>query len=183
MQVPGDKLIESRSLIDRILLEYLEIKWPITPTFYAHLTVRKSLVNRPGCPIVSGIGCHTETASKYMDSQLRPHVMVLPLYLKATLELLKVIEGLTMPPGAILVAIDIYSSIPHQKGIEVISGFLREEDRNNWKLCNFVATLLEHILTTNIFLFNGSTYLYRRAILGHMHLWCILYWEDQTYIH
>lgn len=41
-------------------------------------------------------------------------------YLKDILELLKVIEGLTIPPGAILVAIDIevlYFSIPHQKGI------------------------------------------------------------------
>lgn len=78
------------------------------------------------------------------------------------LELLKVIEGLTIPVGVILVAIDIetlYSSIPHERGIEVVAGFLCEQDRNNWKLCNFVISLLRHILTSNVFLFNGSTYL------------------------
>lgn len=137
-------------------------KGPITPTFYALPKVHKNLKNPPRCLIVSGIGCHMETASRCVDSQLRPHVMGLPSYLKDTLELLKVIESIIAPPGAILVAIDIealYSSIFHGKGVEEVSGFLRQQDSNSWQLCDFVAKLLDHILTSNLFLFNGSTYL------------------------
>ncbi|XP_040196440.1 uncharacterized protein LOC120929221 [Rana temporaria] len=151
-----------QGLIDQDLREYLEIKWPITPTFYSLPKIHKDIRDPPGRPIISGIGSHTETASKYVDMQLRPHVMALPSYLKDTLELLKIVEGMSVPPGSILAAIDVealYSSIPHTKGIQVISQFLREQDHNNWKLCNFVTALLEHILTNNVFVFNGSTYL------------------------
>lgn len=72
------------------------------------------------------------------------------------------IEGLTIPKGALLVAIDIealYSSIPHRRGVEVISTFLYEQDRSCWPLMDFVVKLLDHILIANIFLFNGTAYL------------------------
>lgn len=174
-QVPAQKLIEARSnyltiidqayqqgLIDKDTREFLEVKWPITPTFYSLPKVHKNIVNPPAHPIISGIGSHTQTASQYVDGYLRPHVTSLPSYLKDTLDLLKILEGLTIPQGAILAAIDIealYSSIPHTKGIEVVSEFLRERDTNSWELGQFIILLLERILTNNMFLFNGVTYL------------------------
>lgn len=104
------------ALIDKDLFECLEVKWPIMPTCYALLKVHKNLQNPPGRPIVSGIGHHTEKASTYVDSQLRPHVIGLPSYLKDTLKLFKVIEGFTIPLGAILVAIDIKALLGVYRG-------------------------------------------------------------------
>lgn len=69
-----------KALIDKDLFEYLEVKWPIIPTFYALPKVHKNLIYPPGRPIVSGIGYHTEK-STYVDTQLRPHVIGPPSYL------------------------------------------------------------------------------------------------------
>lgn len=45
-----------QQLIDKDLLEYLAVKWPITATFYALPKVHKSIARPQGLPIVSGIG-------------------------------------------------------------------------------------------------------------------------------
>lgn len=81
---------------------------------------------------------------------------------KDTSDLLRKLDGLCVPPGCFLVAIDIealYSSIPHDHGMEVISRFLKERGPTFSGLNAFVLQLLSHILTKNVFSFDGSHFL------------------------
>lgn len=62
----------SSGLVDKDTWNYLNIKHPVTATFYAVPKVHKSIVDPPGRPIVSGLGCLTEHASQLKDDELRP---------------------------------------------------------------------------------------------------------------
>lgn len=109
----------SLGTIDKDTFEFLTVKFPVFSTFYALLKTHKNLKRPPGRPIVSGNGNLTEQASQLVDRHLRPFVTSLFSYTKDTLDLLKQIEGLTVPPDALLVSLDVeslYCSIPHDRG-------------------------------------------------------------------
>lgn len=66
-------------------------------------------------------------ASTFVDDYLQGHVHSLPSYLRDTVQVLQVVDNLTIPEEALLVTIEIealYSSIPHVLGIETVSKFL-----------------------------------------------------------
>lgn len=91
----------------------------------------------------------------------------LPSYIKDTLDLLKHIKGHNLPPGALLVTIDVealYLSIPHEKGVQMARSFLMEQPHTQWKFNEFLLRLLYHILTHNWFTFRGSHYLQVQGI-------------------
>lgn len=118
-----------KGIIDKETLEFLTVKFPRLSTFYALPKTHKNIKKNPGRPIVSVNGNLTEQASQLVDRHLRPYVISLFSYTKDTIELLKQIEGLTVPPDAILVSLDVealYCNIPHDIGIPVISSFLSE---------------------------------------------------------
>lgn len=119
----------AEGLIINKIFEGIQVPHPKTQTFYALPKTHKNLCNPPGQPIVSGVGSITERASKLVDEYLRPHVVTLPSYIKDTTDLLKNLDSLIVPTDCLLVAIDIealYSSIPHNLGVETISKFLDE---------------------------------------------------------
>lgn len=89
-----------QQLIDNKLLDYLDVKWPRTLTFYALPKVHRCADKPPGRPSVSEIGCHTEMVTIFVDSHLSSHVMRVPSYIKPTIDLLRIIKGLTIPLGA-----------------------------------------------------------------------------------
>lgn len=127
-------------VIDKDNYEFLQNKYPRTPTFYTLPKIHKHPTHPPGRPIVSGIGSLTEQASRYVDSVLTPHVRSLPSFIQDTSDLLKHIDDIITPPEALLVAIDIealYSSIPHDKGVASVAKFLRELDRSLWPMTLF----------------------------------------------
>lgn len=67
---------------------------------------------------------------------------------------------------ALLVTIDIealYSSIPHDLGINIVSIFLHERDKSQWPMKQFVLSLLRHILMNNIYRFDDQ---YNKQIQG-----------------
>lgn len=106
----------SRNLISKNTRDFLKNHHPITPTFYALPKTHKSLHKPPGRPIISGIGSLTQQASPLIDDYLCPHVESLPTYLKDTIHVLTVLEGLSVPTNSILASSDVealYSSIPY----------------------------------------------------------------------
>lgn len=93
-----------KDIIDKNTWEFLSIKAPRMPTLpKAH----KSMDRPPGCSIVSGNGCLTESVSQIVDDYLRPHVMALNSYLQDTTDLLRALNGVVVPEGAWLVTIDV----------------------------------------------------------------------------
>lgn len=85
----------------------------------------------------------------------------LPSYLRDTVQLLQIVDNLTIAKEALLVTIDIealYSNIPHDLGIKIVSTFLHERDKSMWPMNQFVLSLLRHILMNNIFRFDDRYY-------------------------
>lgn len=108
---------------------FLTMQHPRLATFNALLKTHKHLTRPPGWPIVLGNGNLTESGSQLIDLHLWPHIQRLSLYTKDTIYLLKHIEGLTIPPDALLVALDVealHCHIPHDHGFQVIRSFLIE---------------------------------------------------------
>lgn len=88
--------------------------------------MHKGKLPLPGCPIISNCGSLTENASRIIDEYLYPRVKGLSLHVKDTIELLKIIDGLQVPEGAWLVAIEIkalYNFIPHKQGVDLVCSF------------------------------------------------------------
>lgn len=111
----------------------MNVRNPRLAKFYALPKIHKHPSLPPGTPIVSGIGSLTESASRFVDSILMLHVLDLPSYTRDTLDLLKQIEDMVVPPDALLVTLDVetlYSSIPHEQGIQTVCTFLREQDHH-----------------------------------------------------
>lgn len=63
-----------QGIIDQNTWNFLNVKDPKIPTFYALPKVHKSLTEPPGHPIISGCSSLTENASCLIDSYLHPHV-------------------------------------------------------------------------------------------------------------
>lgn len=140
-KIPASTIVDYRkeffNIIDRAYFIYsvtkntrgfLKVNHPVTPTFYGLLKTHKSLSDSTERPIISGIGCLTYKAKSLID-YLRPHVESLSTYLKDTIHLLTILEGLSVPMNTILASINmeaLYSSIAHTRGISVTATFLSE---------------------------------------------------------
>lgn len=111
------------NIIDGDTKNFLINKYTKIPFFYALPKVHKGVLPPPGRPIVAGIDSSPEMAGRYVDDVLRPHVERMPSYVKDTLQLLQILDGLTIPVDSLLVTLDIealYSSIPHEEGLKII---------------------------------------------------------------
>lgn len=76
--------------------------------------------------------------------------------------LLRTLYKKKIPVDSLLVSKDIealYCSIPHSLGLSVVESFLSESDAMVGPYNAFIIQLLQHILTKNVFLFDGSHYL------------------------
>lgn len=112
-----------------------------------------------------------------MDDHLRPHVESLPTYLKDTIHLLNILDGLHVDTNTLLVCIDVvalYSSIPHQLGLTMVRSFLDERTNIHQDYNMFILKLLEFILTHNAFIFYCFQYLQMQGVA--MGIICALFY-------
>ena len=152
----------SQGAVNHDVWEFIRTKYPKIPTFYCLPKIHKDLINPPGRPIVSGSGALTENLSIFVDLHLKPFVTHLSSYIKDTIHLLNKVEHLRVPPGALLVAIDVealYSSIPHPLGLAAIRDVLLPIFRVDRKLGEFLIMALEFILYHSVFSSDGSHFL------------------------
>lgn len=87
--------------------------YPRVTTFYAHQKIHKNAVDPPGRPILSGNGAISWWA-QLGDEHIRPFVLTIPSYIRDTIHLLQIIEGVQVLGQCILAIIDVealYSSI------------------------------------------------------------------------
>lgn len=70
-----------------------------------------------------------ESASKLIDDFLCPYVKALSLYIQHKVDLLRSPDGVCVPEGTRLVAINVealYNSIPRDLGVQVVECFMSE---------------------------------------------------------
>jgi len=96
--------------------------------FYLLPKVHKKGV--PGRPVISACGSATEGLSEIVYYFLQPFIPLIPSFIKDTDDFIRKIRTITsIPPGALLVTIDVvalYPSIPHVDGINALRTFLTE---------------------------------------------------------
>lgn len=93
--------------------EFIRTKHPRVATFYSLTKIHKLQNPPPGQPIVSGNGSIAENLSRVVDTYLQPYVVSLPSFVKDTIHLLQIIDGVIISDDSILVGIDVealYSS-------------------------------------------------------------------------
>lgn len=148
--------------ITKNIWDYCQNPSPVVPTFYSFSKIHENSSKPPGYPIVSGRNTLTEKVSQVIDSNLRPHVHSLNSFIKDTIEFLRTIEDITFSPRAWLVSINVetlYSSIPHDLGIQAIAQFLKACDKSQWALNDFVLQALQFALRNNVFTFDDNIFL------------------------
>ncbi len=142
--------------------KYLTPENPRTARFYHQPKIHKSTVPVPGRPIVSSCGAPTESISEYVDYHLQPLVAKTPSFLKDTTDFLQKISTTpTLPPGCILVSLDVsslYTNIPHDEGMAACRRAL-ETRPSPAPPTPYLLRMMEMILTLNNFSFNGENYI------------------------
>lgn len=90
------------NVISKQLWDFVRTPFPKIATFYGLLKIHKNSVDPPGRPIVSGNGAITENFSKVVDEHLRPFVSSLPSYVRVTIHLLQLIDGIQVSTDSTL---------------------------------------------------------------------------------
>jgi hypothetical protein len=154
------------------------------PKFYILPKIHKTPIF--GRPIVGAHSAPTTKISKWVDSQLKRLLYVIPTYVKGSLEVLQRIQEFkieprkkrrllpdpsldALPDGLCLFAADVaslYPSIPQDRGVKAVREFLRlhaqgspdPKYRIEEKRVNIVTGLLELVLTNNYFTFEDEVF-------------------------
>lgn len=92
-----------KQIINKDTRDFLIITHPITPTFYALPKTHKHVQNPPVRPIVYDIKSITSQASVLVDEYLHPCMESHPTYLKNTIHLLTILEGINVGAETLLV--------------------------------------------------------------------------------
>lgn len=126
------------------------------PTFFVIPKLHKSLTNPPDRPIVSAMGGPLERIGF-----IKTMVTSLPSYVQDTRDVLAKLQDLEVPPGALLVGIDVeslYTLIPHEWGLRAASFFLYMTHPEFVAQNKFILELLEHAFVNNYFQFMDGHY-------------------------
>ena len=165
--------IHKLGLLDRKTLQFLFQLKPSkvrTQQLYFLSKIHKTPVAYR--PIVSGCSGPTEAISQFVDYLLKPIALTQNSYIRDSNDFISLIETTRMKHDAILVTIDVtslYTNIPHKEGIHVciekLRDYIRTTDNEVYydigfspNLVRITETFLTHILTNNIFEFNGEIY-------------------------
>ena len=128
--------------------------------FYLLPKVHKKGV--PARPVISACGSATEGLSEIVDHFLQPYMTTIPSYLKDTDDFIRKIRAIpSIPPGALLVTIDVvalYPSIPHNDGLSALRQFLSEQ-RLPAKVIDGICAMADLVLKRNVFEFDSECFL------------------------
>ena len=145
------------TMVSKDELEFMKTDHPVTPVIYTLPKVHKSqTVPLVGRPIVSSIGSLTNNISTFVDHLLKPWVVTLSSYTRDTIDFLTKLKAITVPSECLLVTFDVsslYTSIPHNGGIEAVNYFLRQRDPSDKPSTACISELTELVLTSDHKLF------------------------------
>ncbi|XP_053561662.1 vomeronasal type-2 receptor 26-like [Bombina bombina] len=116
-------------VLDESTCDFLLVDNPVTPIFNHLPKVHTSLEEVIGRPIVIGIGSLLERISQWVDGILQPMVGELTSFLQDTTHVLKLMEKVMWDEKDMWLTIDVralYTFITHEKGLQAIEFFLRQ---------------------------------------------------------
>ncbi|KAJ1192175.1 hypothetical protein NDU88_001487 [Pleurodeles waltl] len=136
---------------------------PRIPYFYILPKVHKGKIPPPGRAIVSGIGSVLEPLSQFVDFFLQPLVKKIPTYLKDTTDVLVLLDSVSFDKTKeLLITLDVeslYTNIPQEVTLEVISNLLEAKRGELRTPPDFILDLAHLALTRNYFKFEDSFFL------------------------
>ena len=165
-----DPTIEIYQAANKLLMKFVDIKYitkkeyytlidfkPRTARFYGNPKIHK--IDYPMRPIVSQVNGPTSHLNIIADAILSKPEAAIPNLLKDTMSLLQRILPLTVPPGAILVSLDVtslYTKIEWEEGITLVGEWVTE-CANHYGYTQvpptLLAELMRFILSNNAFEF------------------------------
>uniref|UniRef100_A0A8C5PH59 Helix-turn-helix domain-containing protein n=1 Tax=Leptobrachium leishanense TaxID=445787 RepID=A0A8C5PH59_9ANUR len=168
--------------------DFLLPKCPIIPVIYVLPKLHKDPICPPGRPIVSGIGSILSPLSEHIDHILQPIVVTQPAYLKDSISLLQILDGMIWMEGSYMVTCDVgslYTIIEHPKGCEAVRYYMELTKLFPLPQIDYVIDGINLILNNNFFWFEGDFYLQRRGTAmgtrfapSYANLF-MSYWENQ----
>lgn len=131
-----------------------------TANFYMLPKIHK--VGSPGRPVISSHSCPTVYIAKYLDTVLAPLVTDLPTYVKDSPDTLRILNDFKFdtPGDKFLFTMDVcslYTSLPHDLCMEALEYYLNTR-HNQSPSTTTLLRLIDLVLTTNTFQFNGEHY-------------------------
>ena len=156
-------MVENKEITKKVAKSLISQK-PRTPQIYFLPKIHKNVDPPPGRPICSANGCPTERISSMVDLFLKPLVQKSDSYVKDTTDFIKKVENIkNISSETIIGTLDVtslYTNIPNDEGIEVISETLKRERKGEVNPKNeSLVDLLEMVLKNNNFQFNNENYL------------------------
>ena len=141
------------------------------PQFYGMPKIHKNKQPLPFRPVISQCGSFIAFISKWLDCHLQPLVRHLPSYTKDSFDLLQTLDKLPqLPQEARIVTTDataMYTNIATDDGISVIKKYLNcyanELDLEDSIPIDMVCTLIEIVMTNNIFKFGNTWWLQKNG--------------------
>ncbi len=154
-------------ILDAHTGDYLICKDPRTAKFY---TLSKILKHKtPGRPIISANECPTEKISEFLEYYLSPLAKQVTFYFKDTTHFLEICRNIhDIRESTILTTIDVsalYTSIPHEGGLQAIRTALSRRDDQN-PPTEVLVELTRLILTNNVFEFDKQYYSLSNVIVA-----------------
>lgn len=110
---------------------------------------------------MSAIKGPLERVGKFVDAMIKELVGELPSYVQDTRDVLRKIDGIKVPTDTLLVGIDVeslYTSIPHECGIQAVQHFLDSKFPQLAAQNEFIVDLLLFMLDNNCFQFLNQYY-------------------------
>ena len=129
---------------------------PRTPVFYGNPKVHKG--GNPQRPIISQIDSPTSRLNQLADRLLTTTEDRVDGLIRDTPSFLRMVVGMDIPDGALLVTMDVtslYTNILWEEGVRLVTGeFVRAEPSIDPTL---LVELLEFILQNNFFMYNQQS--------------------------
>ena len=158
------KSLRASGIISEKELQYFTYKYKNTNNLgkmYLLPKIHKRLFDVPGRPVISNCGTPTENVSEFLNHHLQPVMQKGESYIKDTGDFLNKIKNIsTIPENPILATADmvgLYSSIPHQAGLEALREALDKRKTHKVPPGKLVK-MAEFVFKNNYFQFSHRVY-------------------------
>ena len=110
--------------------------------------------------MVSGSGGPTEKIAQFVDHLIGPLVSLSRSYIRDSTHMINILNNFKILPDMLLCTLDVtslYTNIPHNEGTQAVKELLAtHRDTNALPHNSYIIELLEVVLTSNYFDFNGK---------------------------